>query len=158
MESLTKHFRRITAKAFAQHGFAQGDVVGNWSAIVGEDLAAISAPDRIKWPRGANDEAHQSGGTLVIRAAPCRALDLQYEASRITSRINSFFGYGAVSAIKVVQASELLVKRPATAPMPPQKNLENPLLDAIEDGQLKTALERLGQNVAMATKSSPQDK
>ena len=158
MESLSKHFRRITARAFAQHGFAEGDVVGNWSAIVGEDLAAISAPDRIKWPRALSDGAQKSGGTLVIRAAPGRALDLQYEASRITSRINSFFGYGAVSAIKVVQATELLAKHPAPAPMPPQKPLENPLLDAIEDGQLKTALERLGQNVAMATKSSPQDK
>ena len=158
MESLTKHFRSITRAAFARHGFAQADVVSNWTEIVGEDLGAISAPERIRWPRGAGDEANTSGGTLVIRAAPGRALDLQYEASRITGRINSFFGYGAVAAIKVVQSAELMPKGPARVPRLPPKPLDNQDLEAIEDGQLKAALERLGQGIAMASRSSPQDK
>ncbi len=162
MESLSKHFRAITRAAFARHGFAQADVVSNWNEIVGDELAAISAPERIKWPRGAGEEAQKSGGTLVIRAAPGRALDLQYDASRITGRINSFFGYGAVSAIKVVQATGQLPQRPSR-PLPSSlKPLENPMLETIEDGQLKAALERLGQSLALGTgpaaRSSPQDK
>ena len=158
MESLSKHFRAITRTAFARHGFAQADVVTNWNAIVGEDLAAISAPERIKWPRGAGEEAQKAGGTLVIRAAPGRALDLQYEASRITGRINSFFGYGAVVAIKVVQAGDWPAARPATAPKKPEKHHENPMLTAIEDDKLRAALERLGDGVARTGPRSPQDK
>ncbi len=158
MEALSKHFRAITRTAFARHGFAQADVVSNWNAIVGEDLGAISAPERIKWPRGAGEEAQKAGGTLVIRAAPGRALDLQYEASRITGRINSFFGYGAVVAIKVVQAGDWREARTPPAPKKPGKFLQNPILAAIKDDQLRAALERLGENVAVTAPSSPQDK
>lgn len=156
METLSKHFREITKAAFARYGFAQADVVANWDAIVGEELAAVSAPERIKWPRGAGEEARKQGGTLVIRAAPGRALELQYEASRIISRINSFFGYGAVAGLKVMQAAELGKGRPR-APTLPDKPVREQELSTVEDPSLREALERLGRGVA-AAKSSPQGK
>jgi len=156
METLSKHFREITKAAFARHGFAQGDVVANWDAIVGEDLAAVSAPDRIRWPRGAGEEAQKQGGTLVVRAAPGRALELQYEASRIISRINSFFGYGAVAQIKVMQAVELGKPRPKP-PALAEKTVCEQEVEKVEDTSLRAALERLGRGVA-ARRSSPQGK
>ena len=156
METLSKHFREITKAAFARHGFAQGDVVANWDAIVGEDLAAVSAPDRIRWPRGAGEEAQKQGGTLVVRAAPGRALELQYEASRIISRINSFFGYGAVAQIKVMQAVELGKPRPKP-PALAEKTVCEQEVEKVEDASLRAALERLGRGVA-ARRSSPQGK
>lgn len=156
METLSKHFREITKAAFARYGFAQADVVANWDAIVGEDLAAVSAPERIKWPRGAGEEAQKQGGTLVIRAAPGRALELQYEASRIISRINSFFGYGAVASLKVMQATELAKPRPRP-PALPDKPVHEQELRTVEDPSLREALERLGRGVA-GRSSSPQGK
>lgn len=156
METLSKHFREITKAAFARYGFAQADVVANWDAIVGADLAAVSAPERIKWPRGAGEEAQKQGGTLVIRAAPGRALELQYEASRIISRINSFFGYGAVAQVKVMQAMEL-GKPQRRPPALASKSVCEQELETIEDPTLKAALERLGRGVA-GSKSSPQGK
>ena len=157
METLSKHFREITKAAFARYGFAQADVVANWDAIVGADLAAVSAPERIKWPRGAGEEAQKQGGTLVIRAAPGRALELQYEASRIVARINSFFGYGAIAGIKVMQAQALMPK-PAKAPPIPEKPVCEQELASLEESPLKAALERLGRGVAAASRSSPQGK
>jgi hypothetical protein len=157
METLTKHFREITRAAFARYGFGQADVVSHWAEIVGDDLAAVSAPERIRWPRGTAEEARRGGATLVIRAAPGRALELQYEASRILSRINSFFGYGAVSAVKVVQAQDLARGRPAH-PSLPEKPVCEQQLATLEDGPLKAALERLGRGVAGSSKSSPQGK
>jgi hypothetical protein len=156
METLSKHFREITKAAFARYGFAQADVVANWEAIVGNDLAAVSAPERIKWPRGAGEQAHKQGGTLVIRAAPGRALELQYEASRIIARINSFFGYGAIAGIKVIQAQEL-PHPPAKAPLL-QKPVCEQELASLEESPLKAALERLGRGVAGSSRSSPQGK
>ena len=157
METLAKHFRDITKAAFARYGFAESDVVANWEAIVGEAFAAVSAPERIKWPRGAGEAAQKQGGTLVIRAAPGRALELQYEASRIIARINSFFGYGAVSALKVMQAAEL-GRTPRKATLIPEKPVCEQQLDTLEESPLKTALERLGRGVAGASRSSPQGK
>ena len=156
METLSKHFREITKAAFARYGFAAADVVANWEAIVGPDLAGVSAPERIRWPRGSGEQAQKQGGTLVIRAAPGRALELQYEASRIISRINSFFGYGAVAGIKVMQAVNLGTGRPQPPPRP-QKPVCEQQLATVEDGPLKDALERLGRGVA-ASRSSPQGK
>ena len=157
METLSKHFREITKAAFARYGFAQADVVANWEAIVGPELAAVSAPERIRWPRGSGEQAQKQGGTLVIRAAPGRALELQYEASRIIGRINSFFGYGAVAGIKVVQAQSL-PGAPRKAPPLPEKPVREQELASLEDGPLKDALERLGRGIASTRRSSPQGK
>jgi hypothetical protein len=157
METLSKHFREITKAAFARYGFAEADVVAHWEAIVGSDLAGVSAPDRIRWPRGAGEEAQKRGGTLIIRAAPGRALELQYEASRIASRINSFFGYGAVAAIKVVQA-QALPQRPGRPPPLPEKPVCEQELASLDESPLKAALERLGRGVAGTIRSSPQGK
>lgn len=157
METLAKHFRDITKAAFARYGFAESDVVAHWAAIVGEDLAAVSAPERIKWPKGAGEAAQKQGGTLVIRAAPGRALELQYEASRIIARINSFFGYGAIATLKVMQAAELGQCPRKAAPLP-EKSVCEQQLDTLEDSPLKAALERLGRGVAGSSRSSPQGK
>jgi hypothetical protein len=162
MESLGKHFQAIARAALARHGFAQADVVANWTAIVGEELSAISAPERIKWPRRTGEAAQKSGGTLVIRAAPGRALDLQYEASRIAGRVNGFLGYGAVSAVKVVQAAGGLPERSPPAMSKSPKSYDRQMLEMIDDEHLKAALERLGQGAggaaAARARSSPQDK
>ena len=158
METLTKHFREITKAAFAKHGFAQGDVITHWAEIVGADLAEVSAPERIKWPRGSGEEAQKSGGTLVIRAAPGRALDLQYGTTRIISRINSFFGYGAIAKLKIVQASELPSRAPAAVPSESVKPVCEQQLASLEDSPLKAALERLGKGIAKGGVTSPHDK
>jgi hypothetical protein len=158
METLNKHFRELTRAAFAKHGFAQADVITNWGDIVGADLASVSAPERIRWPRGSGEEAQKSGGTLHIRAAPGRALELQYEASRIVGRVNSYFGYGAVAQIKVIQAAQTFPKpvaRPALSSVKPVCEQE---LAELDEGPLKSALERLGQGIAASRTSSPQGK
>lgn len=157
METLGKHFRTLTEAAFKRYGFAQGDVVANWADIVGEDLAAHSAPERIRWPRQAGEEAQMQGGTLVIRAAPGRALELQYEASRIIGRINSFFGYAAIAKLKVTQSPLPFAKPPARPPLPEKPVCEQSLA-TLEDEGLKAALTRLGRGVAGSVRSSPQDK
>jgi hypothetical protein len=157
METLSRHFREITKAAFARYGFAQADVVANWEAIVGSDLAAVSAPERIRWPRGAGEEAQKQGGTLIIRAAPGRALELQYEASRIIARINSFFGHAAISGIKVMQGQGLS-ERSGKPPPLPEKPVCEQQLATLDESPLKAALERLGRGVAATARSSPQVK
>lgn len=157
METLDKHFRHLTRAVFDRHGFAYGEVIARWPDIAGEALARHCRPERIKWPRGSGEEARQSGGTLVIAAAPGRALDLQYEVPRIIERVNAFYGYGAIAAIKVVQASGPIggVAKPAPRPL---KSVPDQVLAKIEDNQLRAALARLGQAVPAASPGSPQGK
>jgi hypothetical protein len=149
MQTLDKDFRALTRAAFARYGFAYADLLTQWPAIVGDALAQWSEPERIKWPRTQGDERKQ-GGTLVIRAVPGRGLDLQHETPKIIDRINSFYGYGAISSVKIVQgrlSARNTAPRPAPKLSPDQAKALDARLEAVTDPTLKEALRRLGTGV-----------
>ncbi len=161
MERLDKHFENLTKASFARYGFAYGELMARWPDIVGEALARHCEPERIKWPRGSGETAQKLGGTLVIRAEPGRGLDLQYQSHQIIERINQFYGYGAVSAVKIMQGHVSHSK--------PQKNKDIPLdsetakaletrLESIADEKLKEALHRLGAGALANRPASPHNK
>ncbi|MGH6853911.1 MAG: DUF721 domain-containing protein [Aestuariivirga sp.] len=145
METLDKHFRNLTRAAFARYGFAHGELTARWNEIVGEELSRFSEPKQIKWPRGAG----HTSGTLVIRAAPGRGLELQHEAPLIMERINRFLGHAAIGSIKIVQAATWASGgNSPSIPKTPEKKLYDQELAGIEDSPLKAALERLGSGIA----------
>jgi hypothetical protein len=148
METLTKHFRSLTKAAMGSHGFAQADILGQWDVIAGDRLARVCRPERIKWPRTGD----QRGGTLTVQTAAGHALDVQYAIPELKQRINGFFGYQAISTIKVVQGHTL-----ADAPVKPAVNPQDDdiipaELAAISHPALQASLARLGRSL----KRSPQ--
>jgi len=154
MKSLDHHFRRITRPAFEQYGFAQGELVAQWAAIVGEDVAARCSPERMVWPKG-RDKSHRQteGATLTIRADHGAGLALSYETVAIAERINAFFGYHAVAKLKIVQGTrahhDKPAARPAASPSADVVDSVRQKTGAIQDSDLKAALTRLG-NGALA--------
>ena len=91
---------KLTHKAFEKYGFAAAALITDWAMIVGKDIAAYTAPERLKWPRGVgirddvdDGAAGRPGATLIVRVEPARALDVQYKAQQILERINGHFGY-----------------------------------------------------------------
>lgn len=97
---------KLTAQAFSRYGFHSAEILTAWPRIAGAELAAITAPERIRWPRGdtAVDEPTGSAATLILRTEPAHALDVEYRAPEIVDRINRYFGYRAVAELKIVQA------------------------------------------------------
>ena len=161
MERLDKHFEKLTKASFARYGFAYGELMGRWPEIVGETLARHCEPERIKWPRGAGEMAQKLGGTLVIRAEPGRGLDLQYQSHQIIERINQFYGYGAVTSVKVMQGHVASSKPLKNKDIPLDSKTEKALetsLESIADEKLKQALHRLGAGALAQRPSSPHDK
>lgn len=158
MQTLDKDFRALTRAAFARYGFAYADLITQWPAIVGDGVAQWSEPERIKWPRAGVDERRQ-GGTLVIRVTPGRGLDLQHETPRIIDRINAFYGYAAIAAVKIRQGAlsrkKALSRAVPALGAPAAQALESEL-EAVADPELKGALRRLGQ--AVLSPRSPQAK
>jgi len=161
MERLDKHFEKLTKASFARYGFAYGELMARWPEIVGESLAQKCEPERIKWPRGSGENAQKLGGTLVIRAEPGRGLDLQYQTHQIIERINQFYGYGAITSIKIMQGHLAKAK-----PLTNKDNIiddktEEALslrLQSIADEKLKEALHRLGAGALAKRPSSPHEK
>ena len=160
MQTLDKHFRNITQAAFQRYGFAYAELLSRWPAIVGGDLAEVTQPERIKWPRGADgqpDRGQPGSGTLIVRAAEGRGLELHYMTPQIIDRINGFYGYTAIAEIKIIQG-KLRQAKPARKQNAPLKGAEladlEARLETIADDKLRSALKRLGTG-ALASKRKP---
>jgi hypothetical protein len=154
---------QLTRKVFEKYGFSRADIFTEWPAIVGTEMAAYTAPERMRWPRqgdagqgegGVGDTgASPRGATLVLRVDGGRALDVQYQARQIIERINSHFGYRAVTELRFVQAP--LEARPSRQHVPLPRDVvarHKPEIPEIQDEALRAALERLGASL-LAEKS-----
>ncbi len=156
METLDKHFRTLTKAAFEKHGFASADLLSHWQEIVGPAHAALCTPERITWSRP-GEKGVSPAGTLTLRAAPGRALEVQYMVQSITERINAYLGYAAIAKVKV-QASG----PPPAAPLAPQPIPQSPdgsvspSLDTVDDTDLRQALTRLEHGIRSEKSRSPQ--
>ena len=91
--------RRATAKVFRGRGFGEGDVLTRWPDIVGPELAALTAPEKLQTQRG-----YSVGAVLHIRVDGGAAVELQHKTPIVLERINAFYGYRAVDRLKLVQA------------------------------------------------------
>jgi hypothetical protein len=146
----------LTRKAFEKYGFSTASLVTDWPAIAGTELAAYTAPDRLKWPRrtepdeGAAPAAKgRNGATLVLRVDGARGLDVQYKARQIVERINAYFGYAAVAELRIVQAPV----GAAGAEPRQRRQPATPLIQevaGVSDPALRDALARLGAGVRAA--------
>lgn len=139
---------RVAAPAFAKRGFTEAAIVTDWAQIVGSDLAAHSAPERIVFPRGKRQGKRRGGGALRLRVAGGIAVELQHLEPEIVERINGYFGFPAVERLVLLQGPLPLLQEPA--PRPPRalsqaaKGALETELSVVEDETLRAALRSLG--------------
>jgi hypothetical protein len=150
MDRLDKHFKALTQAVYERHGFAYGEMLAQWEAIIGERLGEHTRPSRIKWPKQPSS-TRKYGGVLIIQTNPGFALELQYEVPRLIERVNSYFGYGAIAGVKIVQGafkrgSNKNPQAPAT-PDPGATSGLNERLAGIDDEALRSALARLARGL-----------
>lgn len=134
---------QISRSTFARHGFAEGAILTDWTAIVGQPLATHTLPERLSFPAGARRD-----GTLHLRVASGWGPEVQHLAHRIVERINGHFGYRAVARLAIRQGP-----MPARPPAPPPARAADPPVpvDGIDDPDLRAALGRLGAAIARRT-------
>ncbi len=132
----------ITRQALGRSRSAVGSLLAEWTAIVGDDLARRTIPDRLSFRRGQRD-----GGELVLRVEPADALEVQHEMPRLIDRINRHYGYAAIARVKLIQTP-----RPQPAPRPAAGTLDpadraalEAVLARVEDAELRERLARLGR-------------
>jgi hypothetical protein len=135
-------------------GFAITSLLSEWPAVVGEELASFTAPDRVVWPRRSEDGEAASpqsswraeGAILVLKVDGPRAIEVQHRAEQILERVNIYFGYRAIAQLRFLQAP--LPKARGEAPVPAPASAEEPLLaPGVADSGLAKALGRLGAGI-----------
>ena len=137
---------QIGRTAFRRFGFVQSSVVTRWPEIVGSEHAKVCAPEAIRFPPGEKSE-----GILQLVVLPAHAPLIQHVIPEIMDRVNRFFGYKAVSRVKLRQGT---VKAPAAEnrPMAPPSLKPIPMelgdsLRDIGDPELRHVLESLARSL-----------
>lgn len=143
----------VARAAFESHGFPSVAVLSDWPEIIGVEFAEFTAPERLIWPRNANQDptdtkahgtTHRRGGaTLVIRVDGPRALEVQHMAHQLMERVNVYFGYRAIAELRLVQGPVRRANQTSAKPKPQEKQRAE-LKVEIKDEELRAALERLG--------------
>ncbi|PKP78145.1 MAG: DUF721 domain-containing protein [Alphaproteobacteria bacterium HGW-Alphaproteobacteria-3] len=144
----------VARSAFVKRGFQEAHVLAHWPEIVGQGLAEFSAPEKLVFPRGSGDDGgkgRRSGATLTIRVDGPVAVEIRHLEPQIIERINSYYGYGAVARLKLIQGPLPQKPRPRFRRIRPLRPEERAALvqglEKIEEPALKEALERLGERV-----------
>jgi len=127
-------------------------LLASWDEIAGEQFADCSRPERIRWPRQDGPDETGAGfapGLLTIACEGARALFLMHQEAELISRVNSFFGFRAISQIKIIQkAIHVPSQKPKARPLDAkEKSRLAGMLAEVEDPRLREALERLGTGV-----------
>ena len=146
MRPIAAELGRLIGKPMGKRGFAEGGLIAEWPAVVGEEIARHAAPLKLSFPRGERRDA-----TLTLRAAGAFATELQHMAPQLIERINGYMGYGAVARIKIEQGRLPPRKRSGNLEPAPLSDQEKSRLESdlepIADADLKRALDALGRTV-----------
>ncbi len=141
--------------------FVSPALLAAWPEIVGERLAGLCMPVQMKAQpksRSRHKKTGDDGAVLEVRADPSIQIDLDYGQALILERINGFFGYQAVSKLRVTAKA-------APASTTPPKPVQQPRLPSaeersaaseatarVENPALRAALQSLGASVIAANR------
>ncbi len=125
-----------------KRGLARAELLAWWPDIVGAAYAGRTAPDRIRWSRDG------SAATLVVRCDPALALQFAHETEQVRERLNAYFGYPAVGAVRIVQRP--VGTQDKDPPAPPQEVAISPEMEERLkpfDEELRASLTALARGV-----------
>jgi len=142
MRAVGRELPRVAGRVLGKRGLGEAQLLAEWPAVVGHELAGETLPIKLSFPAGGRKD-----GVLKLRVTSAAALSVQHREPQILERINGFFGYGAVARLALVQGP--LPDR-ARAPQAPRALTPAEAaglagqVSQVSDPGLKSALERLG--------------
>ena len=142
----------LTRDLFRKRGFAEGHILANWPDIAGDVIADYSAPERLVYPRRLREGAGPSApAVLEIRVDGPIALEIKHLEPQIVERINAYYGYAAVSRLKMTQGPlpprAKARRRPIRSLGAQEREALTNELQPIAEPALKDALTRLGERI-----------
>ena len=163
----TKGFKRSGTLLSAQirkgsesRGFAVSRVLTHWSEIAGSEIAKVAKPVKVSYAR------QGFGATLTVLTTGAQAPMLEMQKEQLRERVNAAYGYNAIARIQITQTAptgfaegqaqfeDRQVEK--TLPKPSEMTVAaaSKLAQPVGDGDLRAALEKLGQNVLSKSQHS----
>ncbi|MEB3702061.1 DUF721 domain-containing protein [Candidatus Bealeia paramacronuclearis] len=141
---------KITAPLLGKQGHVLGAILADWGKIVGEKILSLAVPQKIVFR---NDK--RVDGTLHLLISSGAGPLIQQISPMVIERINTYFGYGAVSMLRIHQGF-----------IPAQKKEETDIVELssqdlqfigettehIQEEALREALENFGKSLIQSQK------
>lgn len=122
----------VTRPAFRRRAPAAAQILADWPQLAGPELAARAMPVKF------------AGGTLTLGCTGPTAVELQYAAPQIISRLNLALGQTVVERLRFEQQTP---RPPATPPARPAPRHFTPPPQDLPPGELGAALALLYQSI-----------
>ncbi|MGL4240753.1 MAG: DUF721 domain-containing protein [Beijerinckiaceae bacterium] len=150
-ELLSGLVEKSLAETLRAKGFADSSVHSHWAEIAGAGLAPWSEPVSLRWPQrgpGSDPDRAREGAVLTVKVESAFALEMQHMTPQIVERVNRFIGWRCVEKLALKQGPVRKGERPEPRRKPVLTAEASRRLDAmlepVESGALKAALQRLG--------------
>lgn len=139
-------------------GFALARLLTHWPEIAGEEVAGLAHPVRMTYGR------EGMGASLSLLVASAHAPMVQMMLPRIKDRVNSAYGYAAVSRISLTQTTATgfaenqaaFANAPKTpVPDPEAERAAAAAAAVIGDADLRAALETMGKTILNRRQPDP---
>ena len=142
----------IVKQILGKNKIMELEILRNWHQIVGTELSQYSLPQKITFRN--NEKINGCLSLSVLSGA--FAMEISQHITEIVEKINLFFGYAAVSDIKIIQTGNVQIFQPI------KKNTVNmkkslvtkqeefyitELAENIKSSELRESVERLGRAV-----------
>ena len=163
--SSTKGFKQAASlitkrvkEASETRGFAQSRLLTHWEEVAGKDTAKIAQPVKVTYKKKG------LGASLVLICNGANAPFVEMEKENIRARVNSVYGYNAITEIKITQtaatgfaeAQAVFDGPQKPAGSSPNPNISRAALEmaaSVNDPEFSRALEALAQNVLSKQKT-----
>ena len=147
LRALAATLPKVTKRVLGKRGFVNAGLLADWPAIVGREVANRCLPRKLDRGRPVG----RGPGTLTLKVEPGAALELQHLEPLLIERINAHFGFRVVGRLRFLQGRIGTPRTPGqAAPRVPKPGAESALrgrLEAVEDAEVRAALEGLGRAV-----------
>ncbi len=153
LNTISQTLLPFARQLLGKKGFVEIDILTGWSRIIGKELAQYSFPQKISFPRG-----EKTNGILhLCTTSGAFALEISHREKIIIDKINTYFGYNAVSGIKIIQNLNLSAEKnnfvneyektyTYKLNKEEEKYIEN-LAAPIDNKDLKAIIAKLGKSV-----------
>lgn len=146
----------LTKDIFGKKNLLFGKMVAEWAHIAGPEIAAKTTPLDLKFQKRPEGTKGAARAVLHLGVQTAYALELSYQKGLLIERLNMFFGYPAITDIKILQNSEIMNNKKTSSPktrpltLQQQQKIEAEVAK-IQENDLQTALKNLGKAIASRT-------
>ena len=152
LTNVAKTVNPLLRQLLGNNGMLFLELLNSWEEIIGKELAKYCLPQNISFKK----DQRIDGCLNISVLSGAFAMEIQQRQRQIIEKINSFFGYPAISKLKIIQSANpenfLLNKKPIdkmkkNVVSASEESYITELTKDINNDELRKTLENIGKYV-----------